>query len=78
MAHQRKRTTRKSFGLSWPTVGGLWKRGEVVYEVRGSYPTIVIVAEGQEPIKLTDLEAFYATYRYQGKVQREETPAAAV
>jgi hypothetical protein len=35
------------------------------------------VAEGQEPIKLTDLEAFYATYRYQGKVQREETPAAA-
>jgi hypothetical protein len=59
-------------GMSWPNVGGLWKRKEdgLLYEVLGSYPLIIIREYGNsvaDPIKLSDLVAFYAGYEYIGK-----------
>lgn len=56
-------------GLSVPRGGGIWKRVSdgVEFEVMGNGWPLMIRELGSElePVKITDLEAFYNGYRFQ-------------
>ena len=73
---RNKSNSPMSGGLSWPHVGGLWKRTSsgVLYEVVGGFPQIEIRAQDTDdiPLKLTDLAAFYREFKYQGKVKDDQ------